>query len=146
MAQIALSLMLLFSAGLFFRGALEAGGLNPGFDPRGDLVSEIDFSLVKKDPTEARRLLFATIQHLRELPGVRVAALAPCCPTETSPPRAASCPPVNRCQPNPKAPDPGAGGLFTAITPGYFDAIGVRILRGAISRKLKLRTRTRHAS
>jgi ABC-type antimicrobial peptide transport system permease subunit len=31
---------------------------------------------------------------------------------------------------DPKAPDPGAGGLFTAITPGYFDAIGVRILRG----------------
>ena len=72
MAQIALSLMLFFSAGLFFRGALKAGGLNPGFDPAGDLVSEMDFSLVKKDPAEARRLLFATIQRLRELPGVRV--------------------------------------------------------------------------
>ena len=31
---------------------------------------------------------------------------------------------------DPKAPDPGAGALFTATTPGYFDAIGVRILRG----------------
>jgi len=31
---------------------------------------------------------------------------------------------------DPKAPDPGAGGLFTAITPGYFDAIGVKLLRG----------------
>ena len=31
---------------------------------------------------------------------------------------------------DPKAPDPGASGLFTAITPGYFDAIGVRLLRG----------------
>ena len=31
---------------------------------------------------------------------------------------------------DPKAPDPGAGALFTSITPGYFDAIGVRILRG----------------
>ena len=28
------------------------------------------------------------------------------------------------------APDPGAGGLYTAITPGYFDAIGVHLLRG----------------
>src|SRR5881392_1317907 len=30
MAQIALSLMLLFAAGLFFRGAMKAAGLNPG--------------------------------------------------------------------------------------------------------------------
>ena len=130
MAQIALSLMLLFSAGLFFRGALEAGGLNPGFDPRGDLVSEIDFSLVKKDPTEARRLLFATIQRLRELPGVRVAALGTMLPygNFTTTRRIMS---TRESMPtDPMAPDPGAGGLFTAITPGYFDAIGVRILRG----------------
>jgi ABC-type antimicrobial peptide transport system permease subunit len=31
---------------------------------------------------------------------------------------------------DPKAADPGASGLFTGITPGYFDAIGVRLLRG----------------
>src|SRR5205807_1209175 len=31
MVQIALSLMLLFAAGLFFRGALKASGLDPGF-------------------------------------------------------------------------------------------------------------------
>jgi predicted permease len=33
-------------------------------------------------------------------------------------------------QTDPKAPEAGAGGLFTSITPGWFDAIGVRILRG----------------
>jgi putative ABC transport system permease protein len=31
---------------------------------------------------------------------------------------------------DPKAPDPGAGSLFTSITAGYFDALGVPILRG----------------
>src|SRR5438132_5291424 len=75
MAQIALSLMLLFSAGLFFRGALKASGLNPGFEPAGDLVTEFDFSLVKKDPAEARRLMFAIAQRAHELPGVQAAAL-----------------------------------------------------------------------
>src|SRR5262249_42609254 len=39
MAQIALSLMLLFAAGLFFRGALKAASLNPGFNPNGDLIA-----------------------------------------------------------------------------------------------------------
>ena len=45
MAQIALSLMLLFSAGLFFRGAMKAGALYPGFDRRGGIATEMDFSL-----------------------------------------------------------------------------------------------------
>src|ERR1700757_976305 len=70
MGQIALSLMLLFAAGLFFRGAIKAAGLDPGFIAYGDLISEFDFSLVKKDPAEARREIFNIIQRARELPGV----------------------------------------------------------------------------
>src|SRR5439155_116165 len=31
---------------------------------------------------------------------------------------------------DPKAPDPGASALWTATTPGYFESIGVKILRG----------------
>src|SRR5213596_2935055 len=55
MAQIALSLMLLFAAGLFFRCALKADGLNPGFIAAGDIIAEFDFTLVKKTPADARR-------------------------------------------------------------------------------------------
>src|SRR4029077_8546446 len=75
MAQIALSLMLLFAAGLFFRGALKAAGLDPGFKAAGDLITEFDFTLVKKEPAEARRLMFAMIQRASELPGVKAAAI-----------------------------------------------------------------------
>src|SRR6185312_9923104 len=64
MVQIALSLMLLFSAGLFFRGALKAAGLNPGFVAAGDLISEFDFSLTKKQPEEARRIIFAMLRRV----------------------------------------------------------------------------------
>src|SRR5207249_12073206 len=74
MVQIALSLMLLFAAGLFFRGALKAAGLNPGFNAAGDLIAEFDFSLVKKEPAESRRLIFAMVERARQLPGVRAAA------------------------------------------------------------------------
>jgi putative ABC transport system permease protein len=31
---------------------------------------------------------------------------------------------------DPKAPDPSVNSLYTAITPGYFDALGVKLLRG----------------
>ena len=130
MAQIALSLMLLFSAGLFFRGALKASGLNPGFQPGGDLVTEFDFSLVKKDPAEARRLMFAVAQRAHELPGVQAAALGTMLPygNFTSTRRVMS---AREMMPtDSKAPDPGAGALYTATTPGYFDAIGVQLLRG----------------
>jgi putative ABC transport system permease protein len=130
MAQIALSLMLLFSAGLFFRGALKASALNPGFVATGDLVIEMDFSLVGKDPVEARRLMFAAVQHARELPGVQTAAIATMLPygSFTFTRRIMS---MREALPtDPKAPDPGVGALFTATTPGYFDTIGVKLLRG----------------
>ncbi|MEY2577543.1 MAG: putative transport system permease protein [Verrucomicrobiota bacterium] len=132
MAQIALSLMLLFSAGLFFRGALAAGGVSLGFEPAGGIVTEMDFSLGKTDAVQARRLMFAAIDRARALPGVRAAALGTMVPygnfTNSRRIMAANEAPVVRTDPN--APDPGAGGLFTAITPGYFDAIGVHLLRG----------------
>ena len=130
MAQIALSLMLLFSAGLFFRGAIAAGGLDPGFVAAGDLVTELDFSLVKKEPAEAKRLIFAAIQRARALPGVTAVGLGTMLPygNFTNSRRIMSS--RDTMPTDPKAPDPGAGALFTATTPGYFDAIGVRILRG----------------
>jgi putative ABC transport system permease protein len=130
MAQIALSFMLLFSAGLFFRGALKAAGLNPGFVANGDLVTEMDFSLIKKDPVDARRLIFAAVQRARDLPGVKTAAVGTMLPygNFTTTRRIMS---ARQALPtDPKAPDPSAGALFTAITPGYFDAIGVKLLRG----------------
>jgi predicted permease len=130
MAQIALSFMLLFSAGLFFRGALKASGLNPGFVAAGDLVTELDFSLIKKDPVDARRLIFAAVQRARDLPGVKTAAIGTMLPygNFTNSRRIMSA--REALPTDPKAPDPGAGALFTAITPRYFDAIGVKLLRG----------------
>src|SRR6184192_2630864 len=130
MAQIALSLMLLFAAGLFFRGAMKAAGLNPGFVAAGDLVTEIDFTLVKKEPADARREIFNIIQRARELPAVKAVGVGTMLPygNFTNSRRIMST--RSTLSNDPKAPDPGATGLFTATTPGYFDAIGVKVLRG----------------
>ena len=130
MAQIALSLMLLFAAGLFFRGALKAAGLNPGFVATGDLISEFDFTLVKKEPAESRRLMFAMAERARELPGVTASAVGTMLPYAdfTNTRRILR---TKDTMPNdPKAPDPSVNSLYTAVTTGYFDALGVKLLRG----------------
>jgi len=129
MAQIALSLMLLFAAGLFFRGALKAAGLNPGFVAAGDLISEFDFTLVKKAPAESRRLMFAMAERARELPGVTASAVGTMLPYAdlTNTRRILR---TKDTMPNdPKAPDPSVNSLYTAVTTGYFDALGVKLLR-----------------
>jgi putative ABC transport system permease protein len=130
MAQIALSLMLLFAAGLFFRGALKAAGLYPGFNPAGDLITEFDFTLVKKDPAEARRVIFAMTDRARQLPGVIASATATMLPYAdfTNSRRVIRMKDVMPT--DPKAPDPSFNALYTAVTPGYFDALGVKLLRG----------------
>src|SRR2546425_1231332 len=130
MAQIALSLMLLFAAGLFFRGALKAAGLNPGFVAAGDLISEFDFTLVKKEPSDARREIFALTERARRFPGVTASAVGTMLPYAdfTNTRRILR---TKDTMPNdPKAPDPSVNSLYTAVTTGYFDALGVKLLRG----------------
>ncbi len=132
MAQIALSLTLLFSAGLFFRGALKAGALHPGFDRQGALTAEMDFTLGREEEASARRRMFAALHRVRALPGVRAAALTTMLPygniTNARRVMRLDEAPVSKADPN--APEAGASGYFTAVTPGWFDAIGVRLLHG----------------
>src|SRR5881275_1676977 len=130
MAQIALSLMLLFAAGLFFRGALKAAGLNPGFVAAGDLITEFDFTLIKTEPADSRRLIFAMVERARELPGVRAAAVGTMLPYADFTNTRRIIRAKDTMPSDPKAPDPSVNALYTAITPGYFDALGVKLLRG----------------
>src|SRR6266576_2354955 len=130
MVQIALSLMLLFTAGLFFRGAMKAAGLNPGFVAAGDLITEFDFTLIRKTPADSRRLIFDMVRRVRELPGVTASAVGTMLPYSdfTSARRVLR---TKDAMPNdPKAPDPSVNSLYTAITPGYCDALSIKLLRG----------------
>jgi predicted permease len=132
MAQIALSLTLLFSGGLFFRGALKAGALNPGFDRKGAISAEMDFTLRHEEEATAQRTMFEATGRVGSLPGVRAAALSTMLPygNITNARRVMRSDEAVISQTDPKAPEQGASGLYTSITPGWFDAIGVRILRG----------------
>ncbi|MEO6870634.1 MAG: ABC transporter permease [Chthoniobacterales bacterium] len=132
MAQIALSLMLLFSAGLFFRGAMKASALYPGFDRRGGISAEMDFTLGKTSETRAWQTMFAALHRVQQLPGVRAAALTTMLPygNLTNGRRIMRMDQAAVAKADPKAPEAGKSSIFTAVTPGWFDAIGVKILRG----------------
>ncbi|MEO5753651.1 MAG: ABC transporter permease, partial [Chthoniobacterales bacterium] len=132
MVQIALSFTLLFSAGLFFRGALKAGALNPGFDRAGAVSAEMDFTLGREDEEASRRTMFAALHRVRTLPGVKAAALTTMLPygNITNARRVMRLDEAIVAKTDPNAPEPGASGLFTAVTPGWFETIGVRLLRG----------------
>jgi putative ABC transport system permease protein len=130
MAQIALSLMLLFAAGLFFRGALKAAGVNPGFIAAADLISEFDFTLIKKTPADSRRLMFDIVQRVRELPGVTATAIGTMLPYSDFTTTRRILRTKDTMPNDPKAPDPSVNSLYTAITPGYCEALGIKLLRG----------------
>ena len=90
--------------------------------------------------------MFAAVHRVRALPGVRAAALTTMLPygNITNARRVMRMDEAAVAKTDPKAPDPGASGLFTAVTPGWFDAIGVRILRGRDFTRPERKTKTRH--
>jgi putative ABC transport system permease protein len=134
MAQMTLSLVLLFSAGLFFRGALKAGGIELGFDPRGVLLTEMDFSLSDTPSAEGLRRMLAAADRAQSLPGVTAAGLTTLISygniTNGSMLESTDAAPAPTGKVDPKAPERGSFGVSASITPGYLDSIGVHVLRG----------------
>ena len=134
MGQMALALVLVFAAGLFVRGAIKAGGTarDRGFNPAGVVLAELDFSLADTGRPEALRRALAALDRLRQLPGVRAAALSTLLPYNNEItwgrllPAAAA--PAN--QPGGAPARPGVAGIFTALTPDFFTSSGVPLLRG----------------
>ena len=146
MAQMTLSLVLIFSAGLFFRGALKAGGLELGFEPAGVVLTEMDFSLANTPQADAMRRMELVTERVRRLPGVQSVGWATLVPygnlTNTRTRRAGRCAPVKT---DPNGPEQGAYGVSASVTPEYFDSIGVPLLRGRIVHRARV-PEARHAA
>jgi putative ABC transport system permease protein len=124
--EVAVALVLLAGAGLMARTLRELMRVDTGF--RGDHVLTLRASLVGPQWPQARRRLF--FEHVRSgvaaIPGVRAAAVVSRLPTDGSD---WSTPFISADMPVPERRDLP----FAAITmpgPGYFDAIGTRVVRG----------------
>jgi predicted permease len=73
--QVALSLLLLASGGLFLMSALSAATADPGFSLDGALVVEVDPSLAGYDEAQGRQAHLALLDRLRTVPGVAAVSI-----------------------------------------------------------------------
>ncbi len=74
-AQVALSLLLIASGGLFLMSAISAATADPGFRLDGGLLVEVDPSLAGYDESRGRALHLALVDRLRTVPGVEAVTI-----------------------------------------------------------------------
>ncbi len=75
-SQVALSLLLLFGAGLFVRTLENLENLDPGFDRKGVLLFDIDPTKSGYRGPAVARLYKQILEHVDAVPGVRAASLS----------------------------------------------------------------------
>jgi len=75
-AQVALSLVLLVSAGLFVRTLMNAQSVDPGFSTRSGLVVAVDLQPAGYDAPRGRSFFRDALARVREIQGIEAACLA----------------------------------------------------------------------
>ena len=125
-AQLALSLVLLVSAGLFVRTLQALYRIDPGFETEQVLVATVDAGLQGYDETRGRRLFTEFEERVRALPGVQSAAMGYMLPlggggwdTRIFPAEA-----------KPAPGDPGLKSDVNTVSPSYFATLGMRLVAG----------------
>jgi putative ABC transport system permease protein len=127
-AEVALSFLLLTGAGLLARSFLELSAVNPGFEPRQATAIDLTLPGGKYGKPE-QQLAFAhqLVERLRTLPGVQSVGITHTLPLvsdwvlgftiEGRPPlKPSEVPSTN----------------YYSVTPDYFRAMGIRLLRGRL--------------
>jgi macrolide transport system ATP-binding/permease protein len=122
--EVALTVVLLAATGLLIRTLIYLETLPPGFNPTGVITAKASLDDVRyHDPAAFRKLLNETLTTMREIPGVRNAAIGLTLPYE-------------RALLNSVTLNDGkeAGREITTnwvyVTPGYFDTLQIAVLAG----------------
>jgi putative ABC transport system permease protein len=123
--QVALSLILLCASALVLRSLMNAQNMDVGFDSRSALEVSFDLGLQGYEPAARERFFTEALRRVTALPGVEAAGLAEYLPlaldSSTRGVRVDGYTPGKGESPNV---------LYARITPGYFQAMGIPILRG----------------
>jgi len=124
--QLAISLGLVSGAALLGRSILNARQADPGFDPDNMLVGFVNLrSTGRYDGEDIPAFQERLLAEIERIPGVRNAALAGQAPIVGGHARSTVAP-ADR----PDDPEAGFEAEYNVVTPGYFETLGIPILRG----------------
>ena len=127
-AQVALSLVLVFVGGLFLRALQQASSTDAGFDARGVEVASIDASLGSE--SEAAGMTFARdlVDRVRQLPGVASVSMAHMLPLANEAMGIGLSLPGAVPLPGQRSSEIAGNGNI--VTPGYFAAMHILLRIG----------------
>jgi predicted permease len=124
MAQVALALLLVMGAGLFVRSLRNFRG-DLGYDLNRVLAASADLQKAGyRDSADARARYGLMLARVRQLPEVEFAALST---NQVLGERGGSVTSIAR---RPDEPDWGCCHAMVTVTPGFFETLGIRIIRG----------------
>jgi len=124
--QVALSLVLLTGAGLLVRALGQVQNLELGFEPRGAIEVGFDLRMQGYDAPGGREMQKRMLERVRAMPGVQAAGFADVVPVDLhfgATPVFIEGAPEERTASTPRA-------LSSRVSPGYFAAMGTRLLAG----------------
>jgi predicted permease len=127
--EIALAMLLLVGAGLLLRSLKQVEQLNTGFDAHGVMSGALSLppSVYKSDEQQSA-FYAAAEQELKNIPGVANAAFADALPFSNNGGSSSFSIKSHPTGPN----DPGPHGNIRSISPGYFQTLGIPLIRGRV--------------
>jgi putative ABC transport system permease protein len=128
MGQIALSIVLLIGAALLMESFARLHSVDPGFQPANLLTMKIALPPARYDTDQKKTAFFdQLLPRVQAAPGVRSAAMVMTLPTTTW--IRTNITGVEG-QPDPDPDDPASFGVIQSVTPGYFQTMGIALIRG----------------
>ena len=126
-AQVAFSMLLLVTAGLFARTLVHARGIDAGFDPRNVHLASMDFRLGNYEEARGLQLTSAMLERARQIPGVQSVALSAALPLDGGGLGLGGIEVAGRTPPDPRR---GWNADWSVITPEYFDVMRIPLVAG----------------
>jgi len=125
--QVAMALVLLVGAGLLLKSLARMGKVDAGFDPRGVMTASVQLPDNQYNIDEKKAAFYRAVsEKLEVLPGVSSAAVVEALPFSGFNPSSSFS-----IEGRPLSPgDPGPHSMLDWVTPGYFEAMHIPLLRG----------------